>query len=485
MDNGDFSPQVSKPSLLSILIPVYNERAYLKRCVTNVLAVSLPNPLQKEIIIVDDGSSDGTADIVNSLVAEYSPMIRAFFQKSNEGKGAAMRRGIAEMRGDYVIFQDADLEYDPNDYDLLLQPLLLGHADVVYGSRFAVRNMRRVFNYHHALGNKFLTHLSNMTTGLDLTDMETGYKAFRSDVLKTIPIRAHRFGIEPEITAKIAKRGCRVYEVPISYRGRSYAEGKKIGWKDGLAALYFIIKYWLIDDCYSEQYALSILQNLSHARKFNRWMIQVVQPFLGDRIIEVGAGIGSISRHLPKREKLVVTDIDPIHLELLYNIFRDDDRVQVAKLDIRHREDCEAFGALGFDTVLCSNVLEHVDDDVAALDNLKHLLKPGGRLIVLVPQYKRLFGSYDEAAGHIRRYNADELTQKLRQMNLRVVWSRNFNSLAIPAWWLNSRFLRKKNMSRLHLKVYDTLVPLLAVLERLFPLPGLSLMCVAELQTNQ
>jgi len=201
-----------------------------------------------------------------------------------------------------------------------------------------------------------------------------------------------------------------------------------------LAAIYFIIKYWLIDDCYSEQYARSILQNLSHARKFNRWMIQVVQPFLGDRIIEVGAGIGSISRHLPKREKLVVTDIDPTYLELLYNIFRDDDRVEVAELDIRHREDGETFGALGFDTVLCLNVLKHMDDDLTALDNLKHLLKPGGRLIVLVPQYKRLFGSYDEAAGHCRRYNADELTQKLHQMNLRVVWSRNFNSLAIPAW---------------------------------------------------
>jgi hypothetical protein len=182
------------------------------------------------------------------------------------------------------------------------QAIKEGHGDVVYGSRFASRTMRRVFNYHHALGNKFLTRLSNITTGLDLTDVETCYKAFRADVLKTIPLRSNRFGIEPEITAKIAKRNCVVFEVPISYAGRNYSEGKKIGWKDGYSAIYTILKYWFVDDCFDEHYAQAILHNLAHARRFNKWMVKGIEPYLGDRILEVGSGIGNISWLLPKKE---------------------------------------------------------------------------------------------------------------------------------------------------------------------------------------
>ncbi len=213
--------KIFEPGKFSILVPVYNERAYLRRCMERVITAPLPYNLQKEIIIVDDGSTDGTDKVVRELAAEYPDMVQVFFQEKNQGKGAALRRAIQEMTGEYAIFQDADLEYDPRDYQVILQAMRDGHADVVYGSRFAARTMRRVFNYHHALGNKFLTHLSNMTTGLDLTDMETCYKAFRADVLKTIPLRSNRFGIEPEITAKIAKRNCTVFEVPISYSGRS------------------------------------------------------------------------------------------------------------------------------------------------------------------------------------------------------------------------------------------------------------------------
>lgn len=217
------NPKTSlRRNTLSILIPVYNERAYLRRCVERVLAVELPMGLIKEIIIVDDASNDGTRGVVQELASRYPDNIKVLFHDVNRGKGAAVRTAIKELTGEFVIIQDADLEYDPNEYAILLQPILQGHADAVYGSRFANRAMRRVFNYHHSLGNKFLTLLSNMATGLDLTDIETCYKAFRADILKTIPIRSNRFGIEPEITAKIAKRGCIVYEVPISYRGRRF-----------------------------------------------------------------------------------------------------------------------------------------------------------------------------------------------------------------------------------------------------------------------
>lgn len=481
--------QTTEPSKLfradvvSILVPVYNERGFLRRCVERIFKATLPENLEKEIIIIDDGSTDGTTEVVRSLAEEYPGTIKACYQETNQGKGAAIQAGIREMTGEYAIFQDADLEYDPSDYEVLLKPMLEASADVVYGSRFSMRHMRRVFNYHHHLGNKFLTHLSNMTTGLDLTDMETGYKAFRSDLLKTIPLRSRRFGIEPEITAKVAKRGAVVYEVPISYRGRSYAEGKKIDWRDGLAAIYTIIKYLLIDDCYEEQYGKAILESLAHARRFNRWMAKVIEPYLGYQILEIGSGIGNVTRYLPQKEGLIVTDVNPLYLEILSATFRDNDLVRVAKLDVANRRDFEALGAGICDTVVCLNVLEHMEDDGAALSNMNYLLRPGGKLVLLVPQYKWLWGTYDKHAGHERRYTREELAEKVSKAGFRVLALKGFNFPAMIGWWLNSCVLKRQFMGRWQLKAFDTLVPLFARIERYVPLPGVSLVCVAEKAT--
>ena len=232
---------------LSILIPVYNEQKYLPRIIRRVLDAPVPGDLCKELVIVNDASKDGTAGVLQEL-AQAHPEIRVFDQPKNMGKGAAIRRAVQEMTGDFAIIQDADLEYDPGDYVRGLKPLVEGLADAVYGSRFATREMRRIVHYHHKLGNLFLTHLSNFFTGLDLTDMETCYKAFKADLIKTIPLRSSRFGIEPELTAKLARRKAIFYEVPISYHGRNYAEGKKIVWRDGISAIWTILKYWWIDD---------------------------------------------------------------------------------------------------------------------------------------------------------------------------------------------------------------------------------------------
>ena len=232
---------------LSILMPVYNEQSYITRIVERVLAAPTPGYMKKELVIVNDASQDRTSEVIKDLCATH-PEIRAFDLPVNMGKGAAIRRAVQEMTGDFAIIQDADLECDPNDYVAVLKPLVEGLADAVYGSRFATREMRRIVNYRHKLGNLFLTHLSNFFMGLDLTDMETCYKAFRADLLKTIPLRSNRFGIEPEITAKLARRRAVIYEVPISYHGRAYAEGKKIGWKDGVSAIWTIFKYTFMDD---------------------------------------------------------------------------------------------------------------------------------------------------------------------------------------------------------------------------------------------
>lgn len=469
-----------KPGVVSIIIPTYNERAYLRRLVDRVLAATLPGDLHREIILVDDGSNDGTRAIVESIAGKHPDTIRAFYQEHNQGKGAAIRRGIAEATGEYIIFQDADLEYDPDEYTLLLEPIISGFADVVYGSRFASRKMRRVFNYHHHLGNTFLTHLSNMTTGLDLTDMETCYKAFRADILRTIPIRSNRFGMEPEITAKIAKRNCRVYEVPISYRGRSYSEGKKINWKDGVSAIFSILKYFLVDDCYHEHFLRTNVQSLSNARRLNQWLVSTIEPFLGDRILEVGAGIGGISRQLPQLEKLFITEKNDDLLAILNQAYAGNEIVEVAKLDLTRPEDFENLGSGICDTVVCLNVLEHIENQREALLQIGPLLQPDGCLILAVPQYQWLRGAYDKHAGYLRRYSRNGLVKLLKETGYRVRNIHGFNFFSIPAWWINTCLLRRKKVGRLQLKLHDTLVPVMRLLERWLPLPGLSLICVAE-----
>jgi glycosyltransferase involved in cell wall biosynthesis len=221
---------------LSVVMPCYNEMATIAEIVERVLA----SPHTGELLIVDDGSTDGTREWLRGL---EDPRVRVFEQRYNQGKGAALRRGISEARREFVIVQDADLEYDPGEYGTLLSPLLEGRADAVYGSRFMGGRPHRVLYFWHALGNKLLTLLSNALTNLNLTDMETCYKAFRREVIQAITIEEDRFGFEPEITAKLAAGGWRIYEVGISYSGRTYDEGKKIGWKDGVRALVCIVKY--------------------------------------------------------------------------------------------------------------------------------------------------------------------------------------------------------------------------------------------------
>lgn len=223
---------------LSIIIPCYNERDTIE----NIIAAIVSSPvLHKEIIVVDDCSKDGTRDILAGKIA--SQVNKIIFHDRNLGKGAALRTGIAAATGDVVIIQDADLEYDPQEYPLLLEPFIQGKADVVFGSRFMGGKPHRVVYYWHSLGNWALTTLSNIFTNINLTDMETCYKAFRREIIQSITIEESRFGFEPEITAKVAKMGCRIYEVGISYYGRTYSEGKKIGWKDGFRAIYCIVKY--------------------------------------------------------------------------------------------------------------------------------------------------------------------------------------------------------------------------------------------------
>lgn len=456
-------------SLLSILIPVYNEQAYLAKIIEHVVNAPLPDGLRREIILVNDASTDRTADVITMLVERWPELIQAYHQPYNQGKGAAIRLAIQKMSGDYAIIQDADLEYDPNEYPIVLKPLLSGVADVVYGSRFATREMRKVLFYHHKLGNLFLTHFSNWTTGLDLTDMETCYKAFRGSILKSIPLRSNRFGIEPEITAKIAKRGLAVYEVPISYHGRRYSEGKKIGWKDGVSAIKTILKYWLIDDCYIDpKDDPDQLYQMEQTRNFIRILIRKSLPWLGMNLLEAGSGSGNISRHLPQRARLVLSDASEENLRILRNMYDGNAVVDVSAFD--PRSDSPESLAGQFDTVLFYNQLERCPDDLAALKNLSQTLAPDGRLVMCVARECGIFRSLKNYGSLLRRYRKRELVKLLEEAGYKVELCKPFNSLGGCVWrWKRLCRTKPEEIGSWTLRFFNTFSPWFGLFNYLLP----------------
>jgi glycosyltransferase involved in cell wall biosynthesis len=464
--------------LLSVLVPVYNEAGTVRALLERVMAVPVP----KEVIVVDDCSTDGTRDVLRQFreATSDTPDNRLVlrFHEVNQGKGAAVRTAVGQVTGEIALVQDADLEYDPSEYPRLIQPILDGHADVVFGSRF-VGSPRRVLFFWHTVANRMLTLLSNMCTNLNLTDMETCYKVFRAEILQQIPIRSNRFGLEPELTAKVARLRCRIYEVPISYHGRQYSEGKKIGWKDAFSAVVTILRFRLVADVGREDEGFTTLRRVEALRRYNRFLWDLMRPFVGRRVLEVGSGTGVITRYLSTCEKVVATDIDPQYVALLRRTFADKPNVDVRPLDLARVGD-DGLARDSFDTVVCSNVLEHVADDARALADMRALLVPGGRVILVVPALQALHGAIDEAIGHYRRYSRDEIAGKLAAAGLTVEHVSYFNVLGIAGWWLNSRVLRRRSVPGLQARVNDRLTPLLRLERRLRPPVGMSLLAVGR-----
>lgn len=463
---------------LSILIPVYNERYLVGELVRRVLAAPLPEGIERELVIVDDGSTDGTADVLKPLAARHADAIRLFHHGRNQGKGAALRTAIDHAAGEFCVFQDADLEYDPNDYPRLLEPLLSGVADAVYGSRFQPAGRRRVLYFWHSLGNRLLTGLSNACNDLNLTDVATCYKAFRTAILKTIPLRCDGFAVEAELTAKLAKRGLRLYEVPVSYDGRTYREGKKVTWRDGLRLAAASLWYLVIDDLYDERTGHDILASLSRAHRFNRWMADTLRPHLGDRVLEVGAGIGNMTTQFLPRDHYIATDLDDLHLEVLQGMALRRTGLDVERIDATNPADFDPVRGRA-DTVVCLNVMEHIHASQQAASNFFDLLPPGGRAIVLVPQGPWLHSPLDDALGHVKRYTRDDLRRLMAEAGFDVPTLFDFNRIGVVGWFLNGRLLRRTRMAKYQLKAYDSLVWLWRRIDRFLPWHGLSLVAVA------
>lgn len=463
---------------LSILIPVYNERAVVERSLAQVLIAPLPEHLERELVIVDDCSTDGSSEILIRLAAAH-PEIRLYRHEVNQGKGAAVRTAIDKASGDFCLIQDADLEYDPSEYPLLLAPLLSGRADAVFGSRYLAGEQRRVLPFWHSMINRVLTLVSNMFSNLHLTDMETCYKVFRTDLLKSIPVRSDRFGFEPEITMKCAKRKFRIYEVPISYHGRTYEEGKKIGWRDGIKAFGVVFYFWLVDDLYQESYGRNHLNTLTGTPAYLNWLVSIVRPFLGDRVIEVGAGLGSLSGMLMgKRLRYVAGEKDPLHLHSLSNRFLRTPNVEVRDLTPEGPDGYEDLENR-LDTGLLLKTLEYSALPEACLGQMAKVLISGGRLIVCVPQGAGL-NSLDRAMGYRQRFERTSLVSMIETAGFVVEETRELNKIGRVAWALYGGVLGNQKINKPSLKLFDKTVWLWRLLDPVLPWAGLNLIVIAR-----
>lgn len=462
---------------LSVVMPIYNECPTLEDILDRVASAPLPARITAmEIIAIDDASDDGSWDILGKCAARDA-RIKPFRHAVNRGKGAALRTAIMHATGDIIVIQDADLEYDPRDYPVLLAPILDKNADVVYGSRFMAASSRRVLLFWHSVANGLLTFASNVLTDLNLTDMETGYKAFRAGVLKTMPIRSRRFGVEPEITAKIAKRRLKIYEVPVSYDGRTYLEGKKIRFKDSVTALLTIFYFYFVDDLYDERYGHATLKSMELATHFTNWLMARLRPYCSGVILEVGSGIGNNVRALLGQERIVATESNPEYVAILQNMYGGRKRVEVLQWDVT-RPPPPSLQPV--DTVLCSNVLEHIREDAQALANMHGILKPGGRLLLVVPQGAALFNALDSGLEHFRRYDARSVGQRLQYAGFEIVTMFSLNKIGVLGWWVNGAVLRRRQLSRFQLKLFDAFVPIVRLMDSLLPWHGLSLVAIAR-----
>jgi len=464
---------------LSVLVPAYNEAYLLEESLRRLqLLTESPWLGRVRIIVVNDASTDRTGQAIERFREwlkrnEISRFEWIFLEhEKNQGKGAAIRTALAYVDTDLAVIHDADLEYHPEDLLKMIPLFVTEKADAVYGSRFLSGEYRRVLLFRHSMGNKLLTLLTNLVTDLNLTDMETCYKMVRAELLKGIPLESNRFGIEPEITVKLAKRDARIYEIPIRYSGRTYAEGKKITWKDGVRALAALVKFGISDHIYvADEYGSEILARLNRAPRFTKWMADTIRPYLGEHVLEIGAGIGNLTANLIPRTAYCASDINPQYLDRLEKLRQSRPYLNVQFTDARM---AESYPAEEFDTVICLNVIEHLRDDEGALRNIRARITKSGRAIILVPNGPGLYGSLDRVLGHYRRYTKEQLQARCQDAGFKVEKILKFNRIGSPAWWWNGKVLKRTTFGLWQLKVLNTLLPLIKPIDRFLPFAPLS-----------
>ncbi len=463
---------------LSVMIPVYNERHLVTASVNRVLALRSERISRLEVIIVDDRSKDGTWEVLQRL-ATTDDRIKLIRHERNQGKGAALRTALQYATGDVCIVHDADMEYNPADIPAILEPFIEEGADAVFGSRYISAQYRRALMFRHTLINRFITGLTNWITDLDLTDVETCYKAINTRLLKSLPLRSNDFRFEIEITLKLAKRRARIFEVPIRYLPRSFEEGKKIRARDGVLALRAMVTYSIIDDLYREdEVGAGMVRNLQNARRFNQWLGSTLRPLLGDRVLEIGAGAGSLTSQFIPRDLYVATETNPTQLDYLAGYSLGKPYLRVLKVDPTHPADFDPLVGQ-FDTVVLVSALERAEDPVAVLRNASRALMPGGRIIILTAQQPGIRGTIDEALGYRRRYTRETLRTTLEAAGLRAESMFDFNRASTLGWWSNGRLFKQRAYTPSQLKLLEIIMPTIRRIDSALPWPGLNLVAVA------
>jgi glycosyltransferase involved in cell wall biosynthesis len=458
-------------------MPVYNERRTLRTIVGRVLQSPVPIPM--ELIVVDDCSQDGSVEILREL-ASRDPRVKPIFHEVNTGKGGAIHTAIKHMTGDVAVIQDADLEYDPAEIPRVIQPILDGKADAVFGSRFAGGDCRRVLYYWHRVANTLLTLLTNMVCDLDLTDMETCYKAVRADILRQTCLRFKRFALEPELTIRLAQWGIRNYEVPVSYMGRTYAEGKKIGFRDALKAVGAILWCGFVSKRFTTHDGYYNLVALRNARAINRWVYGNVRSYVGQSVLEAGCGIGNLTEQLLDREQLVAADSEPLYVEMIQRRFGHLENFRTIQIDWTSEADYSGLADASLDTVLCLNLLEHLETEERVLKQCLRILRPGGHVIILAPQHPWLYSPMDESLGHKRRYTMTELRAKVSGAGFSVVEEKGFNKLGGLAWLVSSKLFGAKRLTPRKIKAYKWLLPIAKAVEYVPGIPAMSAVIVGR-----
>lgn len=469
---------MSRRTTLTVLVPVYNEQ-YLVRDSLLRLKVLAKSPLLKwaQIVVVDDASRDASPAILRDFArsAPKGGKLRWEFHRhaTNQGKGAAIRTALERAQGEVTVIHDADLEYHPEDILRMLVPFVDDHADAVFGSRFQPRDYRRVLHYKHELGNRFLTFLCNLSSDFNLTDMETCYKAVKTELLKSIPLESDDFRLEPELTLKLSKRHIRLYEVPINYSGRSYAEGKKINWRDGFRALGAIVKYSWSDRVYKDDsYNSRIFARLERAPRYNAWLARRLRPWLGQAVLQVGAATGMLAEELMPRNRWTAVERNPHYLERLRALKPSRPYLKVLAAALHGKKGLDADPGKGFDSLLSVNDLAYQEDDAGALASLTRHLAPGAKIVLVLPKSPALYGTLDQVLGHRRRYNRAALQDLARRTGLELEHVEGINRLGGLAWWLNSCILRRRRFPKLQIMTLNLIAPLLGLFDKLIPFPA-------------
>jgi glycosyltransferase involved in cell wall biosynthesis len=481
------APKTRTSTSLSVIVPVYNEQYLVAPSLARLAVLGESLLLDRiEVIVVDDGSSDQTAQSIENFRISLDqngcdPKFSWTFLRhdKNSGKGAAIRTGLSHATAELLVVHDADLEYHPRDLLQMVEVFLYEDADAVFGSRFLPGGYKRALFFRHALGNKLLTFLCDLVCDLNLTDMETCYKMVRTGLLRSIPLESSTFDVEPELAIKLARRGARIFEVPISYSGRTYREGKKIDWKDGLRAFWAILRYKVSDKLYTaDAHGAEILGRLNRAPRFTRWMSDVIRPFVGDHVLELGAGTGNMSLHLMPRSTYWATDVNPHYLDYLDSLRATRPYMDIARIDAAAGESYPA--GQTFDTVVCLNVVEHIEDDLGTLRNIRNVLEEGGRAIILVPCGPQLYGTLDEVLGHCRRYTIDQLVDVSQRAGFHVEQVLKFNRPGVVGWWLNGKILRRRKFGLAQIRLLNLLTPLFRLVDSWLPLPPLSIIAILK-----